>query len=358
MSLIRARVHRRYKAPIVSIVPYLTEFENRMYTQGAILGDALVAGGGINDVFYDSQYVFLQMENYSGNQEPWLTYANKGSQIYSDWLLGLPTAYNTNGYTRFPWGFYKSFVTHSIASAKTHLVNLSVKGAYANIAVTSQANRDLWQQQGYSRPIAYVLQNLMAAEKVGEARNTFTVDYCVDTCKYHITEWTTGIYINTAPEWRFCQAFMAGITMTALIDYYERSVELGSPDLTIEPVIKTMCDWLWVNMWVADVGGSSPSWTDTGGTGFGAFRYVLFEDQAAADLAGQTVGGPEPAPVLNNLISNSYAWLFKQGAGTLYRDRADDVFSGNVNLITSFSGGKQFNQSHKEVFNYLLWRQG
>jgi hypothetical protein len=68
------------------------------------------------------------------------------------------------------------------------------------------------------------------------------------------------------------------------------------------------------------------------------------------------VGGTEVIPVLNNLAVNAFAWSYARGAGSVYRDRADQMFAGAINGATP-TNGKEFNQLFNTAYRYLGYRR-
>jgi hypothetical protein len=62
------------------------------------------------------------------------------------------------------------------------------------------------------------------------------------------------------------------------------------------------------------------------------------------------------APDLNNLVVTGYAWVYQQTKAASYRDRADQIFGGAVDLAW-LDGTKQFNQSYSTSFRYFVYRK-
>ena len=330
--------------------PVYEYFITRLNKYGRYLGKKLLTETNkkfrLNDTFYDAHRVFLEIEQHTGQTEPWRTYANKARDIYKNEYL-VPNNYKVAGWMRFPHGPYLDWKRNGNSASKSVLLTLNEAGQTSTPEKTSAVYVDTWYEQAFSRPIAYSLMNNMLAEKAGATRNTERVTLLVNMALGHIEQWTTGVYLD-GPGWRFAQAFMTGLTSSALIEYYDRSVELGNPDSRVPVALKKMADWLWANMWVADVGGTSGNWNDNGGTGYGAFRYVV----PAVDGVGSTA----PAPMVSQLIVASYAWLYKHTCDATYKAKADLIFSGGVMLVKGLSKGKFYNQQHREVFNYFRWR--
>jgi len=128
---------------------------------------------------------------------------------------------------------------------------------------------------------------------------------------------------------RAVHPFTTGLLMDALTRYYD----VFEADARILPAIKRAADYLWANDWLA---------TDR------AFKYV--------ERVCPNEGGPQPAPDLNNLIVNGYAWVYKQTGDATYKQRADDIFAGAV-AGGWISPSKQFNQVYSSSFRYLAFRK-
>jgi hypothetical protein len=117
--------------------------------------------------------------------------------------------------------------------------------------------------------------------------------------------------------------FMVGLTMEALINYYEKT-----GDVRIPTQIRLAADGLWSTAWVP---ASS------------SFYY-----ESAGD---QTVGIAD----LNLLIAPAYAWLWQKTGAAKYLQSGDQVFAGGV-LYANFWSGKQFSQNYRWSFDYVNWR--
>jgi len=197
---------------------------------------------------------------------------------------------------------------------------------------------DEWAKQKYSREVAYSIESQIVAERAGYARQTDRLNTLVDLALGHIDIWVNKDYIDTDPDWQFCQAFMTGLTGSALIAHYERSVELGNPDDRVIPALERLTEFLWDEMWVADVNGS----------GYGAFEYV--------QPSTSGVGSESPAPDLNQLIAPMFAWLYLQTGDATYLKRGDAIFAGGVELA-DLGAAKRFNQNYRSSFQFVEWRR-
>jgi hypothetical protein len=187
-----------------------------------------------------------------------------------------------------------------------------------------------------AREIAYALQSQIVAEKGGEPRQEREVEAFVELALGHIDIWLTGDWISSKDDWQEWTPFQMGLNASALIEYYERSVELGDPDERVLPAIKKMADFLWKEMWVDGAEGSE----------YGAFRYRVYDGGSTSGATGD----------LNMLIVPMYGWLYKETGKERFLNRGDEIFGGGVDLAW-LGGGKQFNQNYRESFNFLRWRQ-
>jgi hypothetical protein len=116
---------------------------------------------------------------------------------------------------------------------------------------------------------------------------------------------------------------MVGLTMEALIGYYEQT-----GDARIPSQIQLAADGLWSAAWVP---------------ASNSFYYESTGDHTAG------------APDLNLLIAPAYAWLWQKTGEARYLQRGDQVFAGGVSYA-NFWSGKQFSQNYRWSFDYVKWR--
>jgi len=140
---------------------------------------------------------------------------------------------------------------------------------------------------------------------------------------------------DTSGAYRFVQVqcghnlpFMVGLLNDALIKYHT----FFNADTRILPAIRKSDDYMWTKDWIPAEH---------------AFVYL----DGPCDEAGT-----DPAPDLNNLIVNGFAWVYKQTGNTVYRDRADEIFAGAV-AKGWLNGSKQFNQQYTSSYRYPAYRQ-
>ena len=280
--------------------------------------------------YYDAQRVFLQIGDYLGEPDGrWARYAERAGAAYLDYVQ---PDYRMPGYERFPHGLFMAYQRSGDPALLDALVALRDRGPFAD--VTSNAWADGWYQQQYSREIAYMLQTHVLAERAGAQRRPAALAGYVDRALEHVRIWTTGDYRSSEPRWQFCQAFMAGLTASALIEYYELTRASGAPDERVPPRLRRLGDWLIEHMWVP-------------GRRHGAFRYVR--------PGTPGVGGETPAPDLNMLIVPLYGWLYRETGVLRYRNVGDKAFAGGVSFA-HLGPDKHFNQNYRSSFDYVQWR--
>jgi hypothetical protein len=130
---------------------------------------------------------------------------------------------------------------------------------------------------------------------------------------------------------RATHPFTVGLLYDALARYYESFEH----DERILPAIQQSANVLWSQNWIP---------------ASHAFQYV--------GIACPGEGGPTPAPDLNNLIVNGFAWVYHMTGEPSFRARADEIFAGSVTANSPSTGAKWFNQSYTSSFRYLVWRSG
>jgi len=381
----RNHVHPQWRVasanyPVMGVAqPYLAAWESLMVTEGDHWGLYLTnlqpAPGYYNEqttTYYDAQRVYYQIAEYTGDQEPWHSYALEAKRIYLNYIENSYHAYygynfSFPGYRRFAQGFYMEYALTGDTAVYANIAKIRDNPAFSFLPV--QAFTSLWTQERYSREIAYALESHIFAEKAGYARDEKDVARYLVMALHHIKEWVTGEFGYPASYRR--APFMFSLTAEALILFYDWELANGRdptalyaheavdpayiPVTTIPEAIKSMADYLrdeavvisGVNagksMWVDDVGGRSGAWTDEGGTGYPTFRY---EDI----LAGQ------PTVDLNLMIAPVYAWLFQHYGEMKYINIADQLFATGVALANTRWNTKIFNQNYRWSFDYIKWR--
>ncbi|WP_139150745.1 hypothetical protein [Halofilum ochraceum] len=281
--------------------------------------------------YYDAQRVHEQIANYLGENQPWRSYGQVAEATYKKYLENAD--FRAAGWERFPHGLFIDAIRNGDDESQEYLAKLRDAPPFS---YPSQSGGE-WSKQKYSREVAYSLETQILADRVGHERKSGRIQGLADLALGHIYIWVEREYIHTDRNWQFFQAFMGGLTGSALIAHYERAVEVGNPDARVPPALKRLGNFLWDTMWVSDVNGS----------GFGAFKYV--------EPTTTGVGSNAPAPDLNMLIAPMFGWLFYHTGDDRWLKRGDAIFAGGV-ALADLGSGKRFNQNYRSSFQYVDWR--
>lgn len=298
--------------------------------------------GGQGDTFYDGARVFYQAADYLGdsnfNGTPWVRCAELAAVKYAT------TQVTPNGAA--PWNVFSTGLRlhfqrteDSLSKQTVHIV--ATTGFAADSTRTGGLfNPDYGSTYDLAREIAYAIKAHLDDEALG-APHRARLDELVNHAIKHYDQWFVSKRAQTNPiPGVGIQPFMVGLSMQALIAYYEKY-----PDPRIPPLIRLATDELYRLAWRPRDGG---------------FYY----------------NGPGSGiePGLNLLIAPAYAWMYMTTGETIYRDRGDEIFKAGVHKTHCASlvdaqcpegltqggwlwSGKQFNQQYMWSFDYIKWRQ-
>jgi hypothetical protein len=284
----------------------------------------------LGDTYYDATRVYEQIADYTGSAS-WDDCATKAKAIYRGYVLR--NNGSVPGYWNFTSGFRMDWERNSDALSKQAAILLSQHAAFCTdttpLASTGSPN--------VSREVAYCILTYLNAEDLGAPRRA-RMTTLVGQALGHIDQWfisksfrlPAGSDVPAATGQYYVQPFMVGLTMQALIRYWD-----VTHDPRVQPAVKKALDWLWARAWVA---------TDR------AFWY-----QNWAPDGSQAFPKKPGAPDLNLLIAPAFAWMYHQTGDVAYRDRGDQVFAGGVTGAW-LDGPKQFNQNYMWSFDYVKWR--
>jgi len=288
-------------------LPSLAKYNEQMLTKGR---EQLSKSGYDtwegNAWYYDGTRVAYQIADYTGDKT-FTDYAKNPLDVYRPYVIdnggGVP------GYRVFPQGLRMHFERTGDTQSKQAAI-LLLNASYGPNGIRT------WDliAESLSREVAYAIEAMLEAEKLGEKRHPRLTEY-VDVALGHIDQWfVQEKYQRMAP-------FMFALTAEALIKWYEAT---GDP--RVLPALKLGADWIWAKAWNADKQ---------------AFVYEL--------------PGAEASPDLNLLIVPVYGWIYSQTGDKSYIDKGDQIFAGGVEGAW-LDQGKQFNQSYRWSRDYLKWR--
>lgn len=298
---------------------------------------------GLNDTYYDGEWVFFQIADYTGNSL-WFDCAAASRKIYRDEYIisnngGLP------GYWLFPNGIFESFRRNGDGQSLEAYKMLLSNGAYVpatgfntngNSTTPGQSN---WV---YMRETAYALNVVSFADRFGVDSNTrfdALVPEAPPLDSNHIGQTIAGrkaelltlsigqlnqSYVTMIADYR--KPFMTALAAWSLISN-------ASDDPRVLQALKAAADWMWTNLWDA------PS------------QSMLYVD---VPQPGDT--GRVPAPDLNLLIAPMYYWIYSQTHDIKYLTEGDALFNGGVAFTGTLNDGKQFSQNYRWSIQGLKYR--
>jgi hypothetical protein len=375
-------------------VPELKRWEKQMIKYGKKWGPTLNPeisdqGQRQKNAYYDALYVYYRIMDYTGKTEPWLTYAGWARNAWIEERYDRPNYY-MSGYHRFSLGMLEDFRRgNPTATAEQPVpgntpLTLDDFTGIRDLGAFAQPFFFVEEYCGscsnISRELAYSIVATVVSERAGLPRvssNDFgtgmepRLQTYVRWAGRHLEQWRNASYTRRGYQpdesYHYMQPFMTGLTMKALIDFYEWEVENDrdpntywedpTPDgswPTIVAALKDFCNWLYTDARVRDAGGAPKMFVGERmwDKAFGGFRYA----DRYTRHEGETPDVVEAAPDLNLLIAPAYAWVYKQTGDTRLRDQGDEIFAQGVRDACLKCGGKHFNQQYFYGFDYLRWR--
>ena len=284
------------------------------------------------------------------------SYRTKATEIIARSYLEYQ--FPASGYTRFPHGLYLDYISSGSQRSYDALAALLVPRSGANFIVPASVDDEV----RYSRDTAYAIQVYTWADKMGipNAHPEYQLGF-VDYALSHLSQWHSGNFTNPGnSNNQFKNPFMIGLTMAALIEYYN----FVHQDVRIPAAIKIAVDDMWVDgSWWPDVRNPEP----TGDTssysffspGYGGFRYrLLWNGTAFVPDLNALPSSPDVNADDNMLIAGAYIWYYKHSGNLIYKTRAEDIWKGWVK--NGFVGyDKQFNQGMRWTYDFVRWyREG
>jgi hypothetical protein len=190
--------------------------------------------------YYDATRVYEQIADYTGNAV-WDDCATKAKAIYRGYVLR--NNGNVPGYWNFTSGFRMDWERNSDALSKQAAILLSQNAAYCSDTTPI----DYTVTPNHSREVAYCLLSYINAEDLGAPRRA-RLTTLADQALGHVDKWF-GSKTYRAPNplplvpqaagQYYIQPFMVGLTMQALIRYWD-----VTHDPRVQPAVQKALDWL------------------------------------------------------------------------------------------------------------------
>lgn len=290
----------------------LTKYNERMIAKGKVqLGnrDAILVASMWegNAWYYDGTRVAYQIADYTGDKS-FAGYAQNPLDVYRPYVIGNDG--HIKGWYSFAQGLRMHFDRTGDEASKQAVITLA-NGS-------DKAKTEDVAPESMSRELAYAIDVLLQAEKLGQPRYARLAEY-VDLSLGHCDQWFVQEKFGTM------KPFMFALTAEALIKWHE-----ATKDPRVLPALKLGADWIWAKAWVA------------------ADRSFVYEV-----TPGQPLGKGEPD--LNLLIVPVFGWLYTQTGDRSYIDKGDQIFTGGVDGAW-LDDGKHFNQNYRWSMDYLKWR--
>jgi hypothetical protein len=320
-------------------IPEKALWESKMVQFGEKWGAASLGYTDYNTrlghTYYDSLRVYYQIADYTKDSK-WIQYANRARENYRD-IYVIPNNGGAPGYWNFTNGLRMDFERTGDVKSKQAVFMLAKNGAYCLRFYHGDAEIE---NLGLIREISYCLMAKINAEALSglgysralgpdgvvyDTRREFYKVGLINQLNGMVDEKWRGSTLQVSP-------FMLGLAAEALILDWE-----NTKDTRIIPVLKRTADYMWLKGW------------DAGRQGI---RYNI--NPTAAPPDNNMNGSPD----LNQLLSPTYAFLFKQTGETKYRDQGDAMFAGGARLASVDFLPKQFNQNYRWSFDYVKWRGG
>lgn len=277
---------------------------------------------------YQQTHKYLALEGVPAGRSSWLECAELHRTRYKNYLnqrWGSNTGFRVQGYEVFPHGLYPADTQE--------LSDLAHRHAFAAYGSPILGASPELMSEFYQRETAFLLQAYTFWAKLGNTDR----DEAFQTVLEYTKEQSRMIIDGRSP---FVKPFFIGLTAHALIDYNEFSADPEIPAL-----IKALADRTW------------QEWKGN------RFTYVVCRN----GYSNSECSNIDEAPDTNMLIAPMFAWLYSQGFGSVYRDRADQIFVAGIERRDADGfhiggsciacNGKQFSQNYRLAFRFLEWRQ-
>lgn len=283
--------------------------------------------------YYDGAWVYHQIADYTGDAE-WRNCSNSLMSFYKDRII------LTNGALQ-AWRTFTDGMKRSCSSCdgslKAMLLRVAENMAYASTA--GDTRDDLMRETSYLLEAQVNAARANGYRDFADLPTTGTYGQ-LRTRMRRAADQLLGQYDQIhANTFIYQQTFMIGLSMKALISYYE-----FSQDPRVPRELKTMLDYLWTRAWNPAINGYYYNVEPPlpGGTNSPRCEVNCY---------------PFSNTELNNLVGPGNGWMWRFTGDDNYRTRGDLSFSNALNTDITYSG-KIFSQNYRWSFDYVNWREG
>lgn len=265
--------------------------------------------------FYDAEYVFYQMYDYTKDKQ-WLDASQLAEKALRDYYI-LPNNGRIVAWYIHPHGLVEDFIRTGDTKSKNAVNLMATNASFAPLWTPPTATVGI----DYAREKAYVTQAYLQNERLGvkpnQERLTLLVNQILD-------DWDHCFTKKDAP---YVKPFFIGLEGAALIEYNR-----SRPIADFDKWLKLAADGMW------------PLWNEAGGG-------LLYTDRVTTEPDDDL----KPAPDLNMLILPIYWEYYKISGDDTYRQRAEKLFTGCVSH-PNLTFGKQFNQAYRYSIQFVTER--
>lgn len=283
--------------------------------------------------YYAGEHGQYRLADHFETTTPYHAQADKNYAWYGTYYVA-PNNGAVTGFWAFSEPLVERFIRRGDATAKDLAIKILLNAAFS----AGNPGTDV-ATVPYSREVAYALTSHIHVPRTGYVLNAGQIarrTFLFETALNHLDRWANNTDV-------FCHPFMVGLTMKALIDYWEYIVE----DERILTKGIDAANYIWDNCWLeAD----------------SAFTYADRDTGNPIDL--------EPQADLNQLISPLFGWIWSQTGNLIWRTRGDKIWNGGLPVYSGAThtggswlgtrsaanpAGKQYNQQLYWGPRYVEW---
>jgi hypothetical protein len=310
--------------------------------------------------YYDGAKVLTELINLYGSTSiggyDVSTCLSQASEINAERYID--TFPNEAGFTRFPHGLMYDYITTGDTESLAGFDAIRDGTNWSQVNVTANS------QIIYSREVAYAVQMYTRAHVLGRPHSSqqVLIDHFVDMAISHLEQWHTGDFLIDFERNDERSSFMVGLTMNALIEYYE----WYEADPRIPPAVKNMLDGLWAQAWWPNIHDPEPSTLGDLfdysnkfiGVTSGAFWYRMAWNEpnqewdiipnqlgSSADVSGDT----------SMLIGSAYEWYALFSGDDTYQDKALDILDGMIDMAWFGDDGRHQWEATRYMDDFIRW---